>query len=186
MPSSGRRDGPSRVVELDEAKRPARPDRGPAGSWQRRSRRSLGAVHLQGLLGFSRQIHQLRTLACMRKAISYCVIRVAIRDHPPSCFASYSISRQHRPHLLLIRLTPCGLLRYRTVSPLLRNGRPENRLGAGRSTTGGPRWAVLAAATVAAQHDKAGKVFGVGSQAIGDPRSHAGRPEMVVPVFMNV
>ena len=33
---------------------------------------------------------------------------------------------------------------------------------------------------------EAGQVFGLGAEAVNEPRAHAGRPEMVVPVFMKV
>ena len=44
----------------------------------------------------------------------------------------------------------------------------------------------LAAAALRSQHDEAGQVVGLGAQAVPEPRAHPGRPEILVPVFMNV
>src|SRR5205814_36931 len=70
------------------------------------------------------------TLACILYAISYWAIRVAISGSPKSrSFSSFSAARSSSWPRRTSRLTPSGLLRYRTGSPLPRNLTPWKRDG---------------------------------------------------------
>ena len=70
------------------------------------------------------------TLVCIRYAISYCAMRVAISGSPKSCsFSSLSFARSSSIPRRTSRLMPSGFDRYSTGSPLPRNFTPWNRVG---------------------------------------------------------
>ena len=117
------------------------------------------------------------TLVCMRKASSYCAMRVAISGLCTSASLRSIEPADRVDDVLLLRAIDAGriadvvhrvALRDRTGTPWKRLGRKplchwRDEIGCGSARAG-----------AAGEHDEAGQVVRFAAEAVGDPRAHAG------------
>ena len=183
---------PVAVVELDEPHAALGQPAGQQAVRRERAVAALGAVQVERLLAarFDRSISS-GTLVCIRNAISYWLMRVAISGSSTRSSCSwFELLRRRRPRRAARPAsTPGGVADVEHRVALARGtATPWNWLGRKplchcRAAIG----CVWPRPAGGGQHDEAGQVVGLGCR--GRTSTHEpmlGRPEMVVPVFMNV
>ena len=175
--SAGCRAGPSRGDRAARTARPARPAAGRAGSWRRTCRAASrpGRTARSVCCGSCERSVSSGTLVCMRKAISYCAMRVAISGSPTFCeLQAVELRERHRASAPARRRSmPGGFdkIQHR-IAAAAELARPDAATAGSRCPTAVVQ-RLIARLPPEIITTKRRQVLVLAAQAVGEPRTEA-------------